>query len=99
MAIAEFKLIMIPRATKPEIVQIFQLACVILGLYAAALGTTSTLNLKQKTLGTVSMVLQIIILFFIVYSIPLAIWGIVLLVKRNKAADQRMDPTTADAQP
>ena len=72
----------------------FRLVSFVLGLYAATLAVTATINLKAKELKTISTIIQIVVLFLTGYGLPFAVWGIVLLVKAN----QGMEPTSANAQ-
>ena len=85
--ILNFQLLIIPITDNPDVIPVFHFVCAILGLCAASLGVTSFLNLKNKSLGTVSTIIQISVFFLMVYGIPFAIWGIVLLVKSKNSAN------------
>ena len=65
----------------------------ILAVQAISLGVTAFWNLKVKKLSTVATVIQICSLLLNTLGFPFAIWGIVLLVKQNKSANQSSEPT------
>ena len=77
----------------PDTTPLFNMVCAALGVYMAGLLIPSIINLKNKKLGTVPTVIQIIFLILMAYGIPVAIWGIVLLVKSHKNANKRVDFT------
>jgi hypothetical protein len=88
VAIVNFVFFLIPLlerrgATNTDL---FRYLSCLLGLYTLLLGVTAAVNLKQKELNTVSTVVQIAVLFLSGYGIPVAIWGIVLLTKKNREA-------------
>ena len=60
-------------------------------LLATAYGSTSIINLKKGKLLTAPSIIQIIALFLYIPGAVLAIWGIVLMMKRNKTASQRLE--------
>ena len=91
IGIIMFQVLIIPRADNPDVIPVFHFTSIILGLYAIALSLPAILNLKNKKLGTTSTIIQIIVLMFMMYGIPFGIWGIILLVKSNKIANQNAE--------
>ena len=87
VGILEFQLLLIPRTDNLNAIPVFNFVSVILGIYSIALAIPAILNLKNKKLGMVPTIIQIVILMFTAYGIPFGIWGIVLLVKSNKNAN------------
>lgn len=92
VAILNFQLFLIPRLDNPDTIPLFNMVCAMLGINIAALAVPAMLNLKNKKLGTVPTVIQIVFLMLMAYGIPIGIWGIVLLVKSKKRSNQP-DPT------
>lgn len=88
IALANFVFFLIPLLERrgETNTDLFRYISCLLGLYALLLGATAAVNLKQKELNTVSTVVQIAVLFLSGYGIPVAIWGIVLLTKKNREA-------------
>ena len=86
--ILNFQVLIIPRTDNPNVIPVFNLVSIILGIYAIALAITTILNLKNKNLGMVGTIIQTIILILMIYGIPFGIWGIVLLIKSKKKSEQ-----------
>ena len=96
VAIANFQLIIIPKLDNPDSVRVFHFVTVLFVLHALSFGVTSFINLTRRELETVPTVIQIVTLFMFGFGLPLAIWGIVLLVKRKRNAN-RLEVAVGDA--
>ena len=92
IVIATFQLLMIPKLDSPDSVRVFHFITVLFVLLAIAFGATSSINLKRHKLEMVPTVIQIVSLIMFGYGIPLAIWGIILLRKRQKECQQSPPP-------
>ena len=93
---ANLILFILPKV-EPDTANVFKVVCVALSLYSIALGATSFINLKAKQLLTTPTVVQIVVLFLSGYGIPFAIWGIILLIKRNnELAEAKPKPSILD---
>ncbi|MBN2703036.1 MAG: hypothetical protein JXR23_02395 [Pontiellaceae bacterium] len=88
MAIMNFVFFLIPLLERREStnIDLFRYLSFLLGLCVLVLVTTAAVNLKQHELKTVATIVQITVLFLSGYGIPVAIWGIVLLTKKNREA-------------
>ena len=62
-------------------------AIFLFGIAAVVLGWTVAINLSRNTLSAIPTMVQCFMLLLMIYSIPLAIWGYVLLRHRKDSAE------------
>lgn len=79
VSLASFHFIIIPGIDDPGI---FYFVVSILWLTALSLAASTIANLYYRSLLVIPTVLQCAVLCFMVYFIPFAIWGAVLLYRR-----------------
>lgn len=79
--LALFHFVIIPKADTPSALYI---VIAMLWMVAVTLTTTIILNLYYRSLLVIPTVLQCLILTLLLYFLPFAIWGVVLLIQRHK---------------